>query len=206
VQVDSATRRAIVSFSKPGEALDAEAKDVACAHSLQFVIRAGRLHAFAHMRSNDAVWGLPYDVFLFTMLQELLASQLGVELGNYYHFAASMHLYERHFDLARKIAEHDFASSFEMPPMQEVGELPKFLMFESRIRSGIPLRELVESRHLNLYWRQLLAVLDWRRAARRKNPTARSKDIFGVPNLYAAMLMNIDRSRGAKRGANKDNT
>jgi thymidylate synthase len=204
LRVDPATRRAMVSFSQLGEVLNAEVKDVACASSLQFMLRAGRLHAFAHMRSNDAVWGLPYDVFLFTMLQELLASQLGVGLGNYYHFAASMHLYERHFALARKIAENDFASSFEMPPVREVGELPKFLAFESCIRSGVPLSELPESRHLNLYWRQLLAVLDWHRTAQRQDSTARANDIIEVSSPYAAMLMNIDHSRGVKHIANTD--
>lgn len=71
-------------------------------------------------------------------------------------------------------------------------------MFESFIRSGVPLEELAESRHLNLYWRQLLAVLDWHRVAQREDPAARSNDTIEVPSLYAAMLMNIERSRNVK--------
>ena len=38
-----------------------------------------------YMRSNDAYWGLPHDVFAFTMLQEILARSLTLELGTYKH-------------------------------------------------------------------------------------------------------------------------
>ena len=34
-----------------------------------------------HMRSNDVFMGFPHDVFAFTMIQEILANDLGVKLG-----------------------------------------------------------------------------------------------------------------------------
>ena len=86
---DPFTRRAVLLMSQPLAASDIDARDVACASSLQFLLRDGRLDALLHMRSNDAFWGLPYDVFLFTMLQELMAAELGVELGTYYHCCPS---------------------------------------------------------------------------------------------------------------------
>ena len=60
-------------------------RDVPCTCTLQFMIRQGKLHLFAHMRSNDAFLGLPHDIFCFTMLQEIMARSLGVELGSYKH-------------------------------------------------------------------------------------------------------------------------
>src|SRR5205814_5458874 len=124
---DSHSRRAVLLLSEPISDTSAGARDVACASVLQFMIRAGQVHAFVHMRSNDAIWGLPYDVFLFTMLQELLASELGLELGKYYHFASSLHLYERHFELAKRIVKSPVTDFFEMPRMIEPSQVADFL-------------------------------------------------------------------------------
>jgi thymidylate synthase len=84
---DPATRRAVLYFNDTASHLDIVCPDAACASSLQFLIREGYLHAFVCMRSNDVIWGLPYDVFLFTFLQEMMALELGVRLGEYHHFA-----------------------------------------------------------------------------------------------------------------------
>lgn len=52
--------------------------DIPCTCTLQFMIRRDRLHMVSHMRSNDAFFGLPHDVFSFTMLQEVMARSLSV--------------------------------------------------------------------------------------------------------------------------------
>jgi thymidylate synthase len=49
----------------------------------------------AVMRSQS-VWGvMPYDVFLLTVLQELIANTIGVELGWYEHTMLNGHFYQR---------------------------------------------------------------------------------------------------------------
>ena len=45
---------------------------------MQFFVRSGALHAITHMRSNDIILGSPYDIFFFTMLQEMMAVALEV--------------------------------------------------------------------------------------------------------------------------------
>src|SRR5260370_23780117 len=70
-------------------------EDVPCTCTLQFMIRQDKLHMFTNMRSNDALWGLPHDVFCFTMLQEIVAKPLSVQIGSYKHAAVSLHLCER---------------------------------------------------------------------------------------------------------------
>ena len=60
-------------------------KDVPCTCTLQFMLRRGKLHLIVYMRSNDAVLGLPHDVFCFTMLQEIVARQLEADIGLYRH-------------------------------------------------------------------------------------------------------------------------
>lgn len=151
---DPESRRAILSVQQaPAEALDIASPDVPCVTTCQFLIRDGRLDAIVHMRSNDAIWGLPYDVFLFTMIQEMLSLELGVPLGRYHHFAGSLHLYERHFALARRILANPHGGG-EMPPMTDVGRLRAFVAAERSLRGGG-----AHAQELSPYWSELLAPI-----------------------------------------------
>ena len=137
---------------------DIAAKDVACATSLQFLLRDGQLDAVIHMRSNDAFWGLPYDVFLFTMLQELFAAELNVELGRYHHSVGSLHLYQRHIRAAQRVLDDSNWRDFEMPRLSKPEVLPQFLSAEHALRLEDPSApRLVET--LPQYWHQLAEIL-----------------------------------------------
>ena len=87
------SRRAVIQLFN-AEDIAAPHKDIPCTCLLQFMRRKNRLHMVVYMRSNDAFWGLPHDVFAFTMLQELIASKLGISLGTYRHAVGSLHIYE----------------------------------------------------------------------------------------------------------------
>jgi thymidylate synthase len=127
------------------------------------------------MRSNDAIWGLPYDIFLFTMLQELLACELGIEVGTYSHSVASLHLYERHFELARRIVDGPLFPSTEMPKMESQGDLSLFLALEEKLRRGDEESPAVVH-SLSQYWRRLFAVLeDYRHQKTRRD---RERDLL----------------------------
>jgi thymidylate synthase len=110
------------------------------------------------MRSNDAILGLPYDVFLFTMLQELLACELGITLGVYHHVAGSLHIYERNLELGQRIVDAGPGSEFQMPPMNSPTEIPTFLFFEDLIRRG-GAQSSSEFSGLSPFWHDLLTVL-----------------------------------------------
>jgi hypothetical protein len=66
--------------------------DVACCLGIVFVPRSGALDASVIMRANDALRLLPYNLFEFSMLAELVARLTGLEAGTYRHLAVSMHL------------------------------------------------------------------------------------------------------------------
>src|SRR4051812_41418328 len=87
------SRQAVIQLFD-GSDLAAAYKDIPCTCTLQFMIRDKRLNLTASMRSNDAFKGLPHDVFSFTMIQEIMTRTLGVELGDYTHFASSLHVYD----------------------------------------------------------------------------------------------------------------
>lgn len=82
-----------------------ETKDTVCTYFLQFFIRDNKLDMIASMRSNDLLFGTTYDVFMFTFLQELMAAEIGVEVGTYKHFASNIHIYKKDIEKINKILE-----------------------------------------------------------------------------------------------------
>src|SRR4029453_8927030 len=88
-----------------------------CTSTLQFVIRDHRLNLMTTMRSNDAYFGLPHDIFCFTMLQDLIARSLDIELGTYVHSVGSLHVYEEKIDFVSRYLDEGWQQSMEMPPM-----------------------------------------------------------------------------------------
>jgi thymidylate synthase len=100
---DPDSKRALIQIFAPEELLIEGNIDVACTIGLQYMIREGELHAVTFMRANDAYRGAVSDVFSFTFLQELLATQLGMNLGTYTHIAGSYHLYDPDEPLADRV-------------------------------------------------------------------------------------------------------
>jgi thymidylate synthase len=160
LSADPASRRAVLTLSEPLGDRAVTAKDIACATSVQFLLRENKLHTIVYMRSNDAFLGLPYDVFLFTMVQELLASELGVDVGSYYHCVGSIHLYERNVEAAESMLRDPSIHELEMPPLSHREELETFLKTERAFRLGSKsAEELLQG--LSTYWRELAEVLSW---------------------------------------------
>jgi thymidylate synthase len=91
-------------------------RDVPCTLGYRFFLRSGRLHMHTTMRSQDLWLGFPYDLFAATLLQELLAGWLGVELGEYHHHVDSLHLYAAHTQAAASLPA-DAKPSVAMPPI-----------------------------------------------------------------------------------------
>lgn len=95
----SESRQVILQIWKPELDLPPDngqpvSKDIPCNVMSMLKVRNGHLHWSQIMRSNDIMRGLPNDIVLFTMLQEVIAGWLGVELGHYFHLSDSLHVYE----------------------------------------------------------------------------------------------------------------
>jgi len=86
------TRQAAISIYDGKEITD-YAHDTPCTYAVQFTILHDRLDMCVTMRSNDLWYGFCNDQYCFSMLQGLVAHELNVEPGVYYHFAHNMHLY-----------------------------------------------------------------------------------------------------------------
>lgn len=98
---DQTTRQAWITIFD-GKNKDQFSKDTPCTLSIGFVVHNGKLCMNVFMRSNDIWFGFCNDQYCFSKLQEHVANELGLPIGWYYHHAADMHVYERHYDADKK--------------------------------------------------------------------------------------------------------
>ena len=104
---DSSSRRASIVLLKQ-EHLFAENSDVVCTYGINFHITNDILSMTVMMRSNDVIWGFTNDAFCFSQLlifvhRLLLKTYPNLKIGTYTHFTNSMHVYDRHYDMIKKI-------------------------------------------------------------------------------------------------------
>ncbi|OTA17660.1 thymidylate synthase [Xenorhabdus vietnamensis] len=156
----SGTRKAVIQLFDSSD-LSWKFKDIPCTLNLQFVVRENKLHMFTMMRSNDAFIGLPHDIFVFTMIQELIAGEINCELGNYYHYVVSLHLYETDIMRARDFIDEGFMLTDsvmdEMPKGSFFRDKNIILDFEYKIRNGFPIN--LENINLDVYWIDILKLI-----------------------------------------------
>ena len=132
------SRRAVIQLFN-AEDIASEHKEVPCTTTMQFFRREGKMHMATTLRSNDAYKGLPHDVFCFTMLQEMVARRLGVELGEYYQFVGSMHVYARDLKKLSEYTQEGYHRLADMPSMPQgdpFKQIPALLACERRMRDG----------------------------------------------------------------------
>lgn len=165
LRVDPDSRRAVLSILTPDDVADAAGSpDVPCCSTLQFLLRDGRLNLIATMRSNDLFIGFGYDIFFFTMLQELMACELGVDVGWYQHSAGSLHLYDRDLNAAERVPASASVNAV-MPPMARPEELAQVLQCEQLIREG-PIPKPDMAFDVPPYWEPLVGALVFHRLRR----------------------------------------
>jgi len=91
---DKETRRAIINLNWESDKNTLDTKDYPCTLSLHFLIRNNKLNLIVNMRSNDIFYGFRNDIYCFTNLQQIMAKELNLKLGLYYHNVGSLHIYE----------------------------------------------------------------------------------------------------------------
>lgn len=183
---DTDSRRAVIHIRVPQDSILAS-KDVPCTLALQFFIRDGALHQVASMRSSDLILGIAYDIPAFTLFQELLALELGVECGSYTHISNSLHIYERHYPMVERILKDPWVKEFPhrckaMPAMPGPPPLDLLISREAQLRVAMTVGEIDEAlvgvtentpeteRLDEPYWRDWLLILAWHRAGKLELP------------------------------------
>ena len=86
------TRQAAISIYDAKEIMHYY-HDTPCTYAVQFTVLNNELNMSVVMRSNDLWYGFCNDQYCFSKLQELVATEVGLSIGTYYHFAHNLHLY-----------------------------------------------------------------------------------------------------------------
>jgi thymidylate synthase len=154
------SRRAVIQLFEAKD-IERKHKEIPCTCTLQFINRGGALHMITYMRSNDAFLGLPHDIFTFTMLQEIIARSLCLELGTYNHSVGSLHLYENKKQLAQTYLDEGFQSTKKPMPIMPNGDpwpsVNALLNAEARIRHKKKIE--IDDLRLDPYWIDLVRLL-----------------------------------------------
>ncbi len=110
-------RRAVITLYDP-QVDAAPGKDIPCNNWLSFSSRLGKLDLHVAVRSNDAMWGWSgINAFEWSVLQEITAGLLGIEVGGLHFSVTSFHLYQQHWRKAQGITEAaGFPGSLEELP------------------------------------------------------------------------------------------
>ena len=170
------TRQAVVQLLDLDD-LSGGARNVPCTYALQFFNRAGVLDVVTFMRSNDAYKGLPHDIFCFTMIQEIVAKSVGLDLGTYKHTVGSLHLYDREPD---RPAVELFLNEGWQPTEALMGPMPDgdpWPAIEVLLRSEAEFREygdtdLAAFHEIDVYWSDLARMFEAFRRFRDKDSAA----------------------------------
>ncbi|WP_246622418.1 thymidylate synthase [Rhizobium laguerreae] len=155
----STSKRAVIQLYDAAD-IAVEHKEIPCTTALQFVVRDGRLHMSTTMRSNDAYKGLPHDVFCFTMLQEMMAARLDFELGDYLHYATSMHVYNGSIEAMEHYVEEGHQKTVQMPAMpagDPFSNTEMLMKAEGEIRAGSRIN--AADRSAEPYWADIIRLL-----------------------------------------------
>ena len=86
------TRQAAISIYDCKE-WDNYEYDTPCTYAIQFTIVHNRLNMCVTMRSNDLWFGFCNDQYQFSKLQEMIAKEINMDVGTYYHFVHNLHIY-----------------------------------------------------------------------------------------------------------------
>lgn len=96
LRFDDVTRQAWITIFD-GKNKHEFAFDTPCTLSIGFEIsNDNKLCMTVFMRSNDLWFGFCNDQYCFSELQKIVANELDLSIGWYYHFVNDLHLYNKH--------------------------------------------------------------------------------------------------------------
>ena len=162
----NSTRGTLAIYS--AEDCGRDSRDIPCALDFTLSPRNEVLHGTLFMRANAGLRLMPYNLFEFTMIQEWVARQCDLILGEYHHSVVSMHLRDDELSVGSTIANEE-VSTPEMAHMPETSQDFHHVLLseEERIRQEIDTwtpesasRQIEElHRKFGHYWGDLLSAV-----------------------------------------------
>ena len=150
LEADPNSRRAVISLLDPDRDF-VESKDVPCNNWLHFLNRDGRLHLNVAARSTDIVWGFSgINAFEWSVLQEIMAYWLGLDVGNFKFFTSSLHIYERHYGLIPEVLDSFKGRSMYDEPRQISSFATTWADFDRSLNEWFKLEVKLRNGHQSL--------------------------------------------------------
>jgi thymidylate synthase len=138
---DQGTRRASMVLLKQDH-LYHENTDTVCTYAINFAIEQHQLHMTVMMRSNDVIFGFTNDAFCFHQLYKLVYAMVAhqnpkIRHGSYTHFANSMHVYERHYEMIQDLVSQGIEGYTKIEePWPTAGEATDLVLTRGRAIVG----------------------------------------------------------------------
>jgi thymidylate synthase len=141
LQGDPDSRRAVITLLDPVIDTSQGNLDVPCCNTLHFIMRGDKLDLAVFSRSMDVMWGSAINFFEWTTLQEAVAYWLGVTVGDYHHYAGSLHIYNEFLGRAAQLVSQTEPREtgslpFDLPLAAFDQALTATFDAEARYRSG----------------------------------------------------------------------
>lgn len=132
---DPAARRTVATILSDRDNFR-ESREYPCAVAVQLFLRDNRLSLLAVMRAQQALTVLPYDAFLFMLLQSYCASILQVDVGSYFHFSGTYHIYSDELDAASETVNRGCSAVDVTFGPDARGEADSLIRMEQEIRQA----------------------------------------------------------------------
>lgn len=163
LKADRSSRRAIISIYDPARDSQ-DGKDIPCNNWLHFLSRDGYLNLHVTIRSNDLMWGWSgINAFEWSALQEIVASLLGIMVGELHFSISSLHLYDRHWKKAEIIGNH---KSFDSSSQDFLKDSPRFQWenlgsFDNLVKNWMDIEQILRNgSHCGLVEHEVLAMVN----------------------------------------------
>ncbi|QXG75287.1 thymidylate synthase [Modestobacter sp. L9-4] len=193
LRANRASRKAVAQVFESAD-LSQGYLDVPCTCTIQFLVREERLQMIVFMRSNDLFMGFPHDVFAFTMIQEIVARSLGIEVGTYTHMVGSLHLYAKDLGRAKLFLQEGFHDTLGVMPAMPGGDpwpaIKELLLAERAARSGAALSPSLDDLP---YWKDLALLLQAYAVRDSVDGLEALRDQFSTDAYWTYLRARIDR-------------
>jgi thymidylate synthase len=115
---DSHSRQAVISLWDPMRDNLTRSNDYPCNNLVYYSLRDGVLDQTVVIRSNDVVWGTPYNAVQFSHLHALVAGNLKVKIGTFTYLIQNLHYY---YNLYKETLASLLEEAFDVTPGVGIG-------------------------------------------------------------------------------------
>ncbi len=97
-----------------------------CAYSVTFNVSGNTLNCILNQRSQDMLMANNWNVCQYALLQHIMASSAGLEVGELVHVIADAHIYDRHIPIVKEILSR---TPYDAPKLIKTDDNTDFYKF-----------------------------------------------------------------------------